>query len=149
METVKDQDGNDKIVWDYSSPIAGPYYNYPTPSNGAFRIDPVTGNLGIGTPAELDPEMNLGIGETGKHIDAYRDKYKLVVSNSTEWARVDKDNNLVHLDMDLCFKGPHNAYTALAIGIWNAALEKAAEDFDLGDDYYYDEVRESILRLKK
>lgn len=148
METVKDEDGNDKVVWDYSSPIVGPY-NYPIQSNGRFSVDPVTGNVSIGTPAKLDPEMNLGIGEAGKHKDAYGDEYKLVFSNSTEWARVDKDNNLVHLDMDLCFKGPHNAYTALAIGIWNAALEKAAEDFELGDDYYYDEVRESILRLKK
>jgi hypothetical protein len=37
----------------------------------------------------------------------------------------------------------------VCVGVWNAALEKAADDFDLGDDYYYDEVRDSILRLKK
>jgi hypothetical protein len=42
------------------------------------------------------------------------------------WARVDKDGNVTHLDMELCAKGPHNAYTALAIGVWNAALEEAA-----------------------
>jgi hypothetical protein len=44
-----------------------------------------------------------------------------------EWARIDKDMNVVHLDMELCAKGPHNAYTALAIGVWNAALEEAAK----------------------
>lgn len=43
-----------------------------------------------------------------------------------EWARIDKDMNVTHLDMELCAKGPHNAYTALAIGVWNAALEEAA-----------------------
>jgi hypothetical protein len=44
-----------------------------------------------------------------------------------EWARIDKDMNVTHLDMELCAKGPHNAYTALAIGVWNAALEEAAK----------------------
>ena len=40
---------------------------------------------------------------------------------ATEWARVDKDLNVTHLDMDLCRKGPQNEYTALAIAIWDAA----------------------------
>ena len=51
METVKDEEGNDKVVWDYAEP-------------------------------------------------------------GSEWARVDKDLNLVHLDMDLCAQGPANVYTA-------------------------------------
>jgi hypothetical protein len=66
METVKDEEGNDKVVWDYAEP-------------------------------------------------------------GSEWARVDKDNNLVHLDMDLCAQGPANAYTALAIGVWNAATKAERE----------------------
>jgi hypothetical protein len=107
METIKDEDGNDKVVWDYSAPIVGPY-NYPIQSNGRLSVDPMTGNVGVGKSEE----------------------YKLVASNSTEWARVDKDNNLVHLDMDLCAKGPANAYTALAVGIWNAAIEAAAKQVD-------------------
>ena len=44
-----------------------------------------------------------------------------------EWARIDKDMNVVHLDMDLCAKGPHNAYTALAMAIWNKAIETERE----------------------
>jgi hypothetical protein len=69
METVKDEEGNDKVVWDYVKP-------------------------------------------------------------GSEWARVDKDLNLVHLDMDLCAQGPANVYTALAIGVWNAAIEEAAKQVD-------------------
>jgi hypothetical protein len=48
-------------------------------------------------------------------------------TNATEWARIDKDMNVVHLDMDLCAKGPHNAYTALAMAIWNKAIETERE----------------------
>ena len=55
---------------------------------------------------------------------------------ATEWARIDKDMNVVHLDMELCAKGPHNAYTALAMAIWNKAIAqereacaKAVEDY--------------------
>jgi hypothetical protein len=88
METAKDEEGKDKIVWDFVKP-------------------------------------------------------------GSEWARIDKDNNLVHLDMDLCAQGHANAYTALAIGVWNAAIEAAANNFELEDGYYYDEVRDSILRNKK
>ena len=66
METVKDEEGNDKVVWDYAEP-------------------------------------------------------------GSEWARVDKDLNLVHLDMDLCAQGPANVYTALAIGVWNAAVKVERE----------------------
>ena len=45
------------------------------------------------------------------------------VEPGSEWARVDKDLNLVHLDMDVCAQGPANVYTALAIGVWNAAVK--------------------------
>ena len=109
MEKIKDEDGNDKIVWRY---------------------------------ADDEPPIVMWQGHNTANSIQYG-------SGSDAWARIDKDLKLVHLDMDLCAKGPANAYTALAVGIWNAALEKAAEDFELGDDYYYDEVRESILRLKK
>ena len=44
-----------------------------------------------------------------------------------EWARIDKDMNVTHLDMELCAKGPHNAYTALALAIWNKAIETERE----------------------
>jgi hypothetical protein len=30
-----------------------------------------------------------------------------------------EDGMRSQLDMDLCAKGPHNAYTALALAIWN------------------------------
>ena len=66
MKTVKDEEGNDKVVWKFAKP-------------------------------------------------------------GSEWARIDKDNNLVHLDMDLCAQGPANAYTALAIGVWNAAVKAERE----------------------
>ena len=66
METVKDEEGNDKVVWDYAKP-------------------------------------------------------------GSEWARVDKDLNLVHLDMDLCAQSTANVYTALAIGVWNAAVKAERE----------------------
>lgn len=46
--------------------------------------------------------------------------------NATEWARVDKDLNVTHLDMDLCGQGPHNAYTALAVAIWGQAVQHTA-----------------------
>lgn len=38
---------------------------------------------------------------------------------------------------------------ALEVKTWNAAIEAAAEGFELDDGHYYDQVRESILRLKK
>jgi len=60
-----------------------------------------------------------------------------VFAHSTiEWARVDKDLNVTHLDMELCAKGPQNVYTALALAIWNKAIAqereacaKAVEDY--------------------
>ena len=41
-----------------------------------------------------------------------------------EWARIDKDMNVTHLDMELCAKGPQNVYTALALAIWNKAVQE-------------------------
>ena len=65
-------------------------------------------------------------------------------SPATEWARIDKDMNVTHLDMELCAKGPHNAYTALAMAIWNKAVQEEREkslrlwmlldDIDTADD---------------
>lgn len=48
---------------------------------------------------------------------------------ATEWARVDKDLNVTHLDMELCRKGPQNEYTALAIAIWDAATKAAQKEW--------------------
>lgn len=48
--------------------------------------------------------------------------------NATEWARVDKDLNVTHLDMELCVQGPHNAYTALARAIWGQAVKHTAKE---------------------
>jgi hypothetical protein len=93
METVKDKEGNDKVVWDYAEP-------------------------------------------------------------GSEWARVDKDLNLVHLDMDLCAQSPANVYTALAIGVWNAttkaereACAKVVEALD-GCAQYFPHVPD-IIRNRK
>jgi hypothetical protein len=70
--------------------------------------------------------------------------YTAPQSNTSEiWARVDKDGNVTHLDMELCAKGPHNAYTALAISVWNAALEEAARyAAGEGNDLLADSIRE-------
>ena len=68
-------------------------------------------------------------------------------SNQSEmWAQVDKDWNVTHLNMDLCAKGPHNAYTALALAIWNKAIEEAAK-YAVGDGD--DVLADSIRELKK
>ena len=68
-------------------------------------------------------------------------------TNTAEiWAQVDKDGNVTHLDMDLCAKGPHNVYTALALAIWNKAIEEAAK-YAVGDGD--DVLADSIRELKK
>jgi hypothetical protein len=48
---------------------------------------------------------------------------------ATEWARIDKDLNVTHLDMDLCRNGEQNEYTALAIAIWDAATKEAQKEW--------------------
>ena len=66
--------------------------------------------------------------------------------NSSEWGRVDKDNNVTHLDMDLCAQGPQNVYTALALAIWNKAIQEAANKaYGVGDEGMYAQ----IMGLKK
>lgn len=57
---------------------------------------------------------------------AYEQHSVIYGHGNTAWAKIDKNLKLVHLDMDVCAKSPANAYTALAIGVWNAALEEAA-----------------------
>jgi hypothetical protein len=91
------KDGKEVIEWE------------PVPlQSDRFSVDPVTGNVGIGTPSQEPIEYTF-------------------TSPATEWARVDKDMNVTHLDMELCAKGPHNAYTALAMAIWNKAIETERE----------------------
>ena len=75
-------------------------YMYTLPENGALRIS-------VPLP---DPQITWGHSNT-----------------SEIWARVDKDGNVTHLDMELCAKGPHNAYTALAMAIWKKAIETERE----------------------
>lgn len=104
MEKIKDEDGNDEVVWRYTAP------------------------------------------EEARIVASYEHQNVLYGSGNTEWARIDKDLNLVHLDMDLCAKGPANAYTALAVGIWNAALEEAAR-YAAGEGN--DTLADSIKELKK
>ena len=57
---------------------------------------------------------------------AYEQHSVIYGQGNTAWAKIDKNLKLVHLDMDVCAKSPANVYTALAIGVWNAALEEAA-----------------------
>ena len=89
------------------------------------------GNLGIGTPPQVDASAPLVMGEPVERI-------RFIMSNqepeahvfahpTTEWARVDKDLNVTHLDMELCAKGPQNVYTALALAIWNKAIAQERE----------------------
>ena len=54
---------------------------------------------------------------------------KVFRQSATEWARVDKDLNVTHLDMDLCREGPQNEFTALAIAIWDAATKAAQKEW--------------------
>ena len=59
-----------------------------------------------------------------------RDLYaSITFSNSSEemWAHIDKDMRVTHLDMELCAQGPHNMYKALAMAIWNKAVQEERE----------------------
>jgi hypothetical protein len=38
----------DPVIWDASALITGPY-NYPMQANGRFTVDPVTGNVSVGS----------------------------------------------------------------------------------------------------
>jgi hypothetical protein len=86
-------------------------------------------------------QTKLTQDENGNPVIAWKE-----VTQPTEWARIDKDGNVTHLDMDLCAKGPHNAYTALALAIWNAALEEAVK-YAVGEGN--DTLADSIRELKK
>ncbi len=65
----------------------------------------------------------------------------LTTSNEKIWARIDENMVVTHLDMELCAQGPPNMYTALALAIWNKAVEtereacaKVCDDWPLGRD---------------
>ena len=81
-------------------------------SREAMHAQPV-----IGEPVERI-RFILSNQEPEEHVFAHP---------TTEWARVDKDLNVTHLDMELCAKGPKNVYTALAMAIWNKAIETERE----------------------
>jgi hypothetical protein len=98
------------------------------------------GNVGIGTPSQVkwDASASLVMGEPvermrismtdGVRITPNQEPIEYTFTPpATEWARIDKDMNVVHLDMELCAKGPHNAYTALAMAIWKKAIETERE----------------------
>ena len=86
------------------------------------------GEVGIGTP----PNASAPLGEPVEHLRVMMSKQEPeahVFAHSTiEWARVDKDLNVTHLDMELCAKGPQNVYTALALAIWNKAIAHEREE---------------------
>ena len=88
------------------------------------------GNVGIGTPPQVasaplimgEPVERVRVRMSNQEPEAH------VFAHSTiEWARVDKDLNVTHLDIDLCAKGPQNVYTALALAIWNKAIAQERE----------------------
>ena len=110
IQTVKD--GQEVIEWE--------------PVNITYHAD---GDVGIGTPglAKWDGSAPLVMGEPVEHLRVRMSNqepqaYAFAYSTTTEWARVDKDLNVTHLDMELCAQGPPNAYTALAMAIWNKAI---------------------------
>lgn len=63
-------------------------------------------------------------------------------TDPTMWARVDKDNKVTFLDMDVCAKGT-DPYSALAVAVWNAAIDAALEKCSNGYNAH------SIKELKK
>ena len=85
------------------------------------------GNVGIGTP----PDAFAPIGEPVEHLRFIMSNQEpeahVFAHSTTEWARVDKDLNVTHLNMELCAKGPQNVYTALALAIWNKAIAQERE----------------------
>ena len=87
------------------------------------------GTVGIGTPPDASAPLVMGEPvERIRFILSNQEPEEHVFAHpTTEWARVDKDLNVTHLDMELCAKGPKNVYTALAMAIWNKAIEEAAK----------------------
>jgi hypothetical protein len=69
-----------------------------------------------------------------------------------QWALIDADLKLTHLDMDLCAKGPANVYTALGIGVWNAAIDaawQAAQPDDSYQDDWFKAKVDACRRIKE
>jgi hypothetical protein len=104
------KDGQEVIEWE--------------PVNMTYHAD---GNVGI---PQWDGSAPLVMGEHVERMRISMEGVGIIPGNggefvfrqsATEWARVDKDLNVTHLDMDLCRNGEQNEYTALAIAIWNAA----------------------------
>ena len=87
------------------------------------------GNVGIGTPPDASAPLVMGEPvERIRFIMSNQEPEAHVFAHPTiEWARVDKDLNVTHIDMELCAKGPQNVYTALALAIWNKAIEEATK----------------------
>ena len=87
------------------------------------------GNVGIGTPPDASAPLVMGEPvERIRFIMSNQEPEAHVFAHpTTEWARVDKDLNVTHLDMELCAKGPQNVYTALALAIWNKAIAQERE----------------------
>lgn len=114
-----------------------------------------SGNLGIGDGTmtlDCSGSVRMGtermrIADDSVYITSNQEPVAFEFKQPGEvWARVDKDSNVTHLNMDLCAKGPQNAYTALAIAIWNKAVEAAASKaYGVGDEGMYAQ----IMELKK
>ena len=87
------------------------------------------GNVGIGTPPDASAPLVMGepVESLRVMMSNQEPEAHVFAHSTTEWARVDKDLNVTHLDMELCAKGPQNVYTALALAIWNKAIEEAAK----------------------
>ena len=87
------------------------------------------GNVGIGTPPDAYAQPVIGEPvERIRFIMSNQEPEAHVFAHpTTEWARVDKDLNVTHLDMELCAKGPKNVYTAMAMAIWNKAVQEERE----------------------
>jgi hypothetical protein len=86
------------------------------------------GNVGIGTPPDASaPVMGEPVERIRIMMSNQEPEAHVFAHPTTEWARVDKDLNVTHIDMDLCAKGPQNVYTALALAIWNKAIAQERE----------------------
>jgi len=87
------------------------------------------GTVGIGTPPDASAPLVMGEPvERIRFIMSNQEPEAHVFAHpTTEWARVDKDLNVTHLDMELCAKGPKNVYTAMAMAIWNKAVQEERE----------------------
>ena len=69
----------------------------------------------------------------------------LAASNEEIWARIDENMVVTHLDMELCAQGPPNMYSALALAIWNKAVEterEACAQVCENMDWCYDDKRD-------